>query len=263
VHPAGLYVVERSAVSCAAPLVVFVHGSPDRSQSFIRAVELLGDVRTVIYDRRGYGQSLGARPEATSIADHVADLLALIDGGPATIIGHSFGGVVAMAAAASRPQVVDSLGLWEPPLPWLAWWPEWARRAVADIGADPNPLVVGEQAFKTVVGRRSWDALTAEQRDLARAEGAAFLTDTGTQRTAPFDLNDVVAPCLVGFGTATWRHQVDGAERLAELLGAELMGVEGAGHFGHATHPEGFAQFVRRAVALGREVPAAIEGCDQ
>src|SRR5579864_1698963 len=136
-----------------APLVVLVHGAPDRGRSFYAVARHLGDLRVLVYDRRGYGASLQVAPPATSLADHARDLIGLLAGRRATIVGHSFGGNVALLAAALEPSLVTSLGLWEPPLPWFDWWPAWARKVIADIAGHPDPGKVGERAFKVVAGR--------------------------------------------------------------------------------------------------------------
>ena len=52
---AGLWVEESGPDD--APLVVFVHGSMDRSTSFSKVVRRLRDLHTVVYDRRGYAGS--------------------------------------------------------------------------------------------------------------------------------------------------------------------------------------------------------------
>jgi pimeloyl-ACP methyl ester carboxylesterase len=248
--PPGIHASEHGPDG--APLVVLVHGAPDRGRSFTGVTGRLRDLRVVTYDRRGYGKSLAASP-ATGLADHAADLLALLAGRRATVVGHSFGANVAMLAAVQQPAQIASLGLWEPPLPWFDWWPAWARQVIADIAAHPDAAKVGERAFKVVAGRDAWERLAEDGRDLYRAEGTAFLADTASQLSAPFDLSQLTAPALVGYGTATWDHQVEGAQRLAAALGAELVALDGADHFAHANEPEAFAGFVRRAVALAGE----------
>jgi pimeloyl-ACP methyl ester carboxylesterase len=45
--------------------------------------------------------------------------------------------------------------------------------------------------------------------------------------------------------------------RAAELLGAELVVIEGAGHMAHREDPEGFARFVRTVVATAAPTAAA------
>jgi pimeloyl-ACP methyl ester carboxylesterase len=235
-----------------APLVVLIHGAPDRGRSFYAAARSLGDLRVLVYDRRGYGASVAVPPAATSLADHASDVIDLLAGRRATLVGHSFGSNVAILAAIREPSVVASLGLWEPPLAWFDWWPAWARKVIADIAGHPDPAKVGERAFKVVAGREAWERLPEAGRDLCRAEGHAFSVDTASQLSPPFALADVKVPSLVGYGTKTWEHQIDGARRLAAVLGARLVALDGADHFAHAAQPEAFAGFVRQAV-LARE----------
>jgi pimeloyl-ACP methyl ester carboxylesterase len=83
-----------------APLVVLIHGSMDRSAGLLKLSRRLdGAHRVLRYDRRGYGRST-PHPGPFGMADQVADLVALLDGRPAVLFGHSYGGNVALALAA-------------------------------------------------------------------------------------------------------------------------------------------------------------------
>ncbi|HZB71156.1 MAG TPA: alpha/beta fold hydrolase, partial [Acidimicrobiales bacterium] len=83
-----LHVIERGA-GAPGPLVVLVHGSLDRSATFARVVaaEGLARLHTIRYDRRGYGRSIDAGPPA-GLDEHVEDLLGVVDGRPAVVVGH-------------------------------------------------------------------------------------------------------------------------------------------------------------------------------
>src|SRR5664279_4356520 len=81
------------------PVLVMVHGSLDRSASFARVLRRLGDLHTVVYDRRGYHRSRDAVPLHTSIDGQIDDLVSVIGGRPAVVIGHSYGGTIAVGAA--------------------------------------------------------------------------------------------------------------------------------------------------------------------
>ena len=85
---------------------------------------------------------------------------------------------------------------------------------------------------------------------MLRAEGAAFQADMASELTAPFDFADVTSPTVIGYGTADSVGHYEGAIRLAAVIGAELMLVDGGDHFVHVSDPEAFAALVRRAVAL-------------
>ena len=79
--------------------MVLVHGAMDRNTSFARVAEALAPSPIVRYDRRGYGRS---RPAGTGpLAAHVDDLVAILGDDPAVVVGHSYGGLVALGAASS------------------------------------------------------------------------------------------------------------------------------------------------------------------
>src|SRR3954469_22439695 len=99
-----LWVGDHPTADAGAPLVVLVHGSMDRSAAFARCRRHLRDLHVVLYDRRGYGRSAGLG--APSIEGHAEDLLAVIDGRPCVVVGHSIGGLFALIAAQRAPSVV-------------------------------------------------------------------------------------------------------------------------------------------------------------
>ncbi len=108
----------------SGPVVVMVHGSAQGSQvggdgHFSRQKNLAGmGWQVVVPDRPGHGRSPApGRPDnAEADSQWVAELL----GEGAHLVGHSFGGCVALAAAAKRPGAVRSLTLIEPAMMPLA-----------------------------------------------------------------------------------------------------------------------------------------------
>ena len=100
----------EEAGSDRAPLIVLVHGSMDRSAGLLKLSRRLdADHRVLRYDRRGYGRS-APHPGPFGMDGQVADLVELLDGRPAVVFGHSYGGNVALAAAARRPDLVHANG---------------------------------------------------------------------------------------------------------------------------------------------------------
>lgn len=93
--------------------VVFVHGSFVRGGSSWAAQRPLADrYRLLFVDRRGYGGSPSSDGEdAERDADDLVELL----GTGAHLVGHSYGGVASLIAAARRPDAVRSLTVIEPP----------------------------------------------------------------------------------------------------------------------------------------------------
>lgn len=228
------------------PLVVLVHGAMDRSNTFRQVVRHIEDRRTVIYDRRGYGRS--PRWEATeepALAVHAADLVGIIEreGGPATVAGHSFGGLVALAAAQQRPELFRALALFEAPMPWLDWWP--TRTAGAAAAASEDPRLAAEVFLRRLIGDERWEAMPEPAKEDRRDEGAALVAEiTDAHRRPPFDASEIKVPCVVGRGTRSPEHMAEGAERLAAMLGAALVTIDGASHGAHISHPAEFARFV-------------------
>ena len=54
--------------------------------------------------------------------------------------------------------------------------------------------------------------------------------------TAPFDFADVTVPCIVGGSVDTTPWDYQSAERLSELLDADVVMFRDAGHPAHRTH---------------------------
>jgi len=246
--PPGLYVHTFHAPT-AGPPVVLVHGAPDRSKNFAGVVALLGDLEVTVYDRRGYGRSLEARPPSGGFEDQVADLLAVLDDRPAVVCGQSAGGAIALMAATRAPELFSSVAVWEPPLPWAPWWtdPDGQARLAAWLALPPRQL--GEMYNRELIGEARWAALPERTRDLLRAEGAAFHADLASQLTPPFDLADVKCPVVVGAGRASSPWVLEASTALAGRLGAGLLVADGAEHAAHLGQPAVWAELVRRAVA--------------
>ncbi len=236
------------------PVVALVHGSMSRSAVMAPVASRLPDLHVMLYDRRGYHRSREAGV-AAGLGQHVDDLLRLLEGRPAVAVGHSYGGLVALAAAAGAPEVVRSALAYEPPLPWLAGWPEdsaggLALRAAEEAG-DPG---AGAEAFmRQVLGDEGFERLPAGVRAERRLEGPALVAELGELRSlgAPFTPESIEVPVILACGTETAPYRRPALASLARSIpGARLELVEGAGHDAPITHPGPLADLVRRAVAL-------------
>jgi pimeloyl-ACP methyl ester carboxylesterase len=252
--PQGLYVLEHEPYDEDAPVVVLVHGAMDRSAAFGRVVQRLPDLFVVVYDRRGYARSARAEPAASTLADHANDLLGILEGRPAAVVGHSYGGAVAMLAAHVRPDLITSLGVFESPVPWMPWWPAESAESVGAelLARSDDPGAAAELFVRGQLGDAAWEELPAPTQAERRAEGAVLLADLHSLRKAgaPFDPAELSVPMAVGRGTATAGYQRAAAAALAGATGAELIDIEGGAHGSHTTHPPEFAAFVRRVVEL-------------
>lgn len=225
--------------------VVLVHGALDRGASFRRVRRRLRDHTVVIYDRRGYGHNIDV-PVRAGIATQVADLAAIVGAGPAVVVGHSIGGLVALTFAARHPELVRAVGAFEPPLPWLDWWPRRSPPA-----ASTDPAAEAERFFRSMVGDGAWERLPEATRQLRRREGPALIADLANGHgEPPFDPAALAVPVSVGRGDQTLDRHRRGTDELAHLFGlAGPVVIHGAGHGAHLSHPDSFAQFVESTLS--------------
>ncbi|MCW2798393.1 alpha/beta fold hydrolase [Nocardioides sp.] len=98
----------------AGPVVVLLHGFPERSSAWRDVAPLLHGrgLRTLAMDQRGY--SPGARPKRRRdyrfglLVDDVAALITQV-GGPVHVVGHDLGAAVGWFLAARHPELVRTL----------------------------------------------------------------------------------------------------------------------------------------------------------
>ncbi len=243
----GIAVTEHGQNDPTVSRVVLVHGAMDRAKSFLPVVEHLADLRVIEYDRRGYGESVPAG-SAALLALHVDDLLDVMGDEPSTVVAHSFGCVVAVSAAINHPDRFRGLGLWEPQVPWMEFWPRSVRRGLEAMAAEADTDALAERVYASMVGDEAWQRLPEDLKAHRRAEGAAFQRDVVLGLSPPFRWEDLKVPTLFGVGLRSWPFSQEAATRLAESQGAELFTIAGATHSAHVSHPRQFAEFVRRSV---------------
>jgi len=107
-------------VSGTGEPVVFIHGAliADTFRPLLTEPSLAGRYRLILYHRRGYVDSSRASGPV-SVAQQAADCRALLRHlgvERAHVVGHSYGGDVALQLALDTPGVVHSLALLEPAL---------------------------------------------------------------------------------------------------------------------------------------------------
>lgn len=232
------------------PLVALVHGSMDRSAGLLRLSRRLDDeARVLRYDRRGYGRS---RPHdgPFDMASQVDDLVGLLDGRHAVLVGHSYGGDVALATAARHPDLVRAVVVYEPPLSWLPWWPSTTAGSQA-LGGESDPADAAERFMRRLIGDHRWERLPAGTRQARRDEGAAMVGELIDLRAqAPWQPNDIVAPVVAMAGEHGAAHHQDGVDHLGRTLAdVRTVVVPGAKHFGPNTHADAVAAEVRAVIA--------------
>jgi pimeloyl-ACP methyl ester carboxylesterase len=222
---------------------VFVHGVFDRGRSFERVTALLqNECRMLRYDRRGYGDSIDANGTPVGIDGHIDDLVRVLDGRPAVLIGHSFGGVTALGAALRAPELVQAIVLYETTLAWAPGWDDTPVRALLD-GDDP-----AEKGVRMLFPR--YDQLSEQERSRLRREARTFLAEERSVRTGrpPYDIAGITAPIV--FGSSGVQRFTPVSDYLRHLVGdvATVVIPEG-GHNPHRSAPDAFADLVRRGIS--------------
>lgn len=230
---------------------MLVHGTMDNSASFRRVIEQLPHWNVVTYDRRGWGNSRHPRT-APTLADHVNDLLTASEwaGDRPVIAGHSYGGLIALTAAARRLGAFQALVAFEPAVRWLPWWPEEApwERLVREARADAQ--AAARNLLTEIVGAPL--ARLRSSTELAE-DGAALLTEMldSSLDVPTFDPLALPTPAVIAAGERSLPHHIEVARRLSELLPRGCYAeFPNAGHAAHVTHPAHFADAVEQAGSL-------------
>jgi pimeloyl-ACP methyl ester carboxylesterase len=100
------------------PPVVVLPGAMNPGAAWLAVAAQLADRYTVLLvDRRNYPPS-GPGPSPSSFEIETAHVLAMarVAGEPVHLLGHSYGGVLALYTAAAHPDAVRTLLLYEPPV---------------------------------------------------------------------------------------------------------------------------------------------------
>jgi pimeloyl-ACP methyl ester carboxylesterase len=107
---AGLEVryLERPGVQ---PAVLLIHGLPGTAEDFNKVTALLPGRRTVAIDRPGYGFSTGGYFPFDRQLQTIQELIDRLHLGHPILVGHSYGGAIALAFAEQHPNEVRGLVL--------------------------------------------------------------------------------------------------------------------------------------------------------
>ena len=251
-------VLRRNNVSVTgpegAPPMVLAHGFGCDQQMWRHVAPVFEtDHRVVLFDHVGAG---GSDLEAydpdrySSLAGYAQDLVEILDAlalGPAVVVGHSVSSVIALLAAADRPELFDRLVLVGPSPRYiddegyrggfsqeeidelLATMDDnylgWSQHIAPVIMGTPDRPALGEELTSSfcrtdpVIARRFARAtfLSDNRADLARVTTPALVVQCR---------NDVIAPVEVG----EYVH--------AHLAGSELVVLDANGHCPNLSAPD-------------------------
>jgi pimeloyl-ACP methyl ester carboxylesterase len=235
------------------PAVLLIHGSMDRSAGLLKLSRRLDPDHFVIrYDRRGYGRSTvdGTHPGPFDIDAQVVDALEVLARADVAersvlVVGHSYGGNVALALAARCPARISGVVVYETPLSWEPWWPGTTAgsRALATEGSTRD---AAERFMRRLVGDSRWEALPEGTREVRRAEGAAMVGELTALRSGPPWLPEqITVPVMAGFGEHGAAHHQQGMRVLGERInGCCVVELPGCRHDAPLSHPDLFRQLL-------------------
>jgi pimeloyl-ACP methyl ester carboxylesterase len=236
------------------PPLVLVHGTTADHTRWSRVAPLFEAHFTVhAMDRRGRGGSGDA--ERYSLEQEGADVAAVVESldEPATLLGHSYGGLCALEAA-TRTSRVRRLVLYEPPLPsGIEIVPAATRerieahlargeREAALLTFFREVVQAPEPQIEMLRAHTAWPGRVASAHTLAR--------EVRVEEDYRFDLDrlrDVRCPVLFLLGGDSPPYQQQATHRLHTALpGSRIQGMPGQQHFAMDTIPEAFVDVVRQ-----------------
>lgn len=227
------------------PIVVLIHGSLDRSSGMARLARETAQFRHVVrFDRRGYNDRW-EHPGPLTVTGNVDDIKAIIGSETAILIGHSYGGQVALAAAARLPKQIVGVSTFETPLSWMSWWPTDTAGA---LGVLAGHELAGEKFMIRMIGQQRWDSLPERTKAERRREGKTLVTELSALREGPsWQALDIHCPVICAMGSHAATHQQKALEWLVNNIQTACSTViDDAHHGAHMSHAkEMYEQLIR------------------
>ncbi|MEM9653233.1 MAG: alpha/beta fold hydrolase [Actinomycetota bacterium] len=215
----------------SGPALIFLHGVGSSSATWDRVMTLLQDRYTVIgFDLLGHGQSPVPEDPAEYTRDRalddVDDILESVDG-PAVLVGHSLGGYLALAHAATRRGVA---------------------KGIVVLNTGPG--------FRDPEKREAWNERSRRNAHRFGVPPQAAELNLQEDGVVMESLAEMSVPTLVLAGTAD-REEYAGAGRYLErkMPDARFQAVEGGEHAMHEeSHAAEIADIIDRFAtdAFGR-----------
>jgi pimeloyl-ACP methyl ester carboxylesterase len=245
--------------------VVTLHASASSARQWQPlAAALAPRFRVHAVDLHGHGeQSRWRGARALTLADEAALVAPLLEReGNAHLVGHSYGGAVALKVAALYPKHVSSVTVYEPVM--FRWLVEAQATEVADVlgvvDSVRHHLAFGSafDAARAFIdfwsGEGAWQSMAASRRESIALRMRTVAAHFAALLLEPLALREVAhlcIPTMVLTGERTVRVMRRLGETLRVALRARHRGVADAGHMGPITH----------SGAVNREVLAFVDAC--
>ena len=244
-----------SPQAAAGPLVVLLHGVGGGREAWGAAGSSSGAAlaaagfTAVAVDFPGYGRSAPVEPyDLAGMAAAVDRLISQLGLGPALLVGHSMGGMVAQELTARAPHQVASLALastspafgrpggdWQRDFLRSRFAPLDAGAGMAGLAAQLVPAMLPPDAPAAV--RAGAQALMAGVPEATYRSAVAALVAFDRRAQLPL----IAVPTLVITGVLDTTAAPEVARKMAERIpGAVLQTVPGAGHLLPMERPEAF-----------------------
>ncbi len=248
------------------PPLLVLHGGPGASHDYLlpQMLALADQYRMIFYDQRGGGRSKTADREPVTWQTHVGDVDAVIQEfslDPATIVGYSWGGLLAMlfaveSAAGRTTSHVGKLVLLDPAPVTAAYRrefeAEFSRRQNGDEVArlreelaasglrKSDPEAHRQRAFELSVAGYFADPSAAHEltpfRVMARIQDSVWESLGEYDLTRRKQLDTVRVPALVVHGRQD-PIPLESSEVIARTIHAPLVVIDGAGHVPYVEQP--------------------------
>jgi pimeloyl-ACP methyl ester carboxylesterase len=244
------------------PPLVLLHGGWLDRRLWTPQLERFADRRTVVaVDLRDHGASGHAAGDyrVADLADDVRVLLDGLDLERPVVGGLSLGSLVAQRLAATAGDRLDGLVLAGAPasIPPAPLSRAFSQSVLPGLAARANVRLLGPGAafrqllawVETMEGG-PWLATTDAARAYALEAVASFDADRflrvfeALSNYEPVDVSAVDVPALVVHGDREARTVVRQTRRIARLLGADRVAVDGAGHLVNRDNPAAFGDAV-------------------
>lgn len=233
-----------------APLV-FVHDTGGSTASFAAAMaSFASSHRAIVYDRRGFGRTdvppAGPKDYVRAHAKDLACLLRELGATNVTLLGHGFGAIVALGAAAFYPDLAVRVVLFDPLFRGEGW------STPAQLGTVGGTRVLGKLGLQKKAAARFLRWLHG--RDVPPADAASVLAEVkggirpGHELDEP-ELARVKSAVAFVLAPDARKEIAASVERLRAILrGSRIVMVEHGDHGVAASDPAAFVDAVRRAL---------------